>query len=202
MTPPIPLESTFRGERPYIQGAALYDEVLAAIGDKLPPGPVSFIFHSILKNQADLITSSQSLRHLREEPAFRAEIRLGSGESLLHAALVESERPVTVREPCDEKEIVATSVIDEATKRITLKQCTTGSVMEQIVAINKHLHFRLLPQLGPKWIFARLELKAPLPAAPVADLTVVLKQVLGNRFTRSEILVDGNNVGFISFSTP
>ena len=74
--------------------------------------------------------------------------------------------------------------------------------IEQIVFLNKRLHLEVLPHLSPKWLFARLELVAPLAAEPVEELTVSLRQVLGNRFTRSEITSGGRRLGFISFSTP
>ncbi|TDU69232.1 hypothetical protein EI77_02880 [Prosthecobacter fusiformis] len=198
----IPLELSFRGQRPYLQGTALYEGAIAAIGDRLPEGTISIIFHSLLTKQPDLVIGTESLRHLREDPCFRAEMRFGTGDTLLHAALLESSRPVVVREACNEKDVISAAIVDTAGKSASLKNSSVGSLIEQVVFLNKRLHLQLLPELSPKWIFAKLELGRPLPPAPVNSLVLVLKQVLANRFTRSEILIDNERVGFISFSTP
>lgn len=202
MNQTLPLELTFRGERTYLHGTDLYQGILAALGDTAPPGPVSLTFHSLLKNQPDLIFGAEDLRQLREDPTFRGELRLGSRDALVHAALMESTRPVTLRRPCNEVDVTTTAVVDEAGKFASIHEPQTGCPIEQVVFLNKHLHLHLLPHLSPKWLFARLELTTPLPQQSPRSLKVVLKQVLGNRFTRSEVLFDDLRVGHISFSTP
>lgn len=197
-----PLDLPFRGERAYLHGTDLYQAIVTALGSDLPVGPISITFHSLLKQLPDLVCSSESLRHLREDPAFRGELRFGQGDSVLHAALMESERPATSRKTCNENDVAACSVVDVEAKSAKLEKPQIGSPIEQVVFLNKHLHLKLLPHLSPKWLFARLELNAPLPSEAPQTLEIVLKQVLGNRFTRSEILVEGERFGFISFSTP
>jgi hypothetical protein len=202
MTQTYPLELPFRGERTYLHGTDLYQAITAALGSALPAGPVSLTFHSLLKNQPDLVCSAESLRHLREEPAFRGELQLGSGAETVHAALMESARPVERRKACNEDEVAAAAVVDEAARSAVLRAPSIGTAIEQVVFLNKHLHLRLLPHLSTKWLFARLELAAPLPAEPPASLRIELKQVLGNRFTRCDIFRDDRKSGSISFSTP
>jgi hypothetical protein len=202
MTRTYPLELPFRGERTYLHGTDLHQAIVAALGEDLPAGPVSITFHSLLNQLPDLVCSTESLRHLREDPTFRGEVRLGGGDTVLNAALMESTRPATERKICNENEVAAAAVVDETAKSATLEAGQIGNLIERIVFLNKHLHLKLLPHLSPKWLFARLELTAPLPAEPPRQLSLVLKQVLGNRFTRSDILFDGQRFGSISFSTP
>ncbi|MEN3943438.1 hypothetical protein WJU23_19210 [Prosthecobacter sp. SYSU 5D2] len=202
MTRTYPLELPFRGERTYLHGTDLHQAIVAALGADLPAGPVSITFHSLLKQLPDLVCSTDSLRHLRDDPTFRGEVRFGSGDAVLNAALLESTRPATERKICNENEVAAAAVVDETAKSATLEADGPGNLIERIVFLNKHLHLKLLPHLSPKWLFARLELSAPLPAEAPQQLSLVLKQVLGNRFTRSDILFDGQRFGSISFSTP
>lgn len=202
MNPTLPLELPFRGERSYLHGTDLYQAMVAALGSGLPAGPVSITFHHLLKHQPDLVCSKESLLHLREDPAFRGEARFGSGSSVLNGALMESDRPVTGRKACNEGEVASAAIVDEAAKTATLIEPATGCLIEQIVFLNKHLHLKMLPHLSPKWLFARLELLKPLAEESPRELVITLKQVLGNRFTRSEISADGQRAGFISFSTP
>ncbi|SKA92831.1 hypothetical protein SAMN02745166_01984 [Prosthecobacter debontii] len=197
-----PLELPFRGERSYLHGTDLYQSVVGAVGDDLPQGPFSMMFHSLLRQAPDLICSRESLRQWREDPAFRGELRFGSAENTLHAVLLESDRPVTERKLCNENEVAAAAEVDESAKTAKLLHPRIGVPIEQVVFLNKHLHLKLLPHLSPKWLFARLELESSLPPVCADSLEVVLKQVLGNRFTRSDILLDGKRYGTISFSTP
>ena len=202
MTETRQLEVPFRGERSYLHGTDLHQAVHAALPEPPPAGPVNLTFHHLLKHQPDLVLSRDSLLHLREDPAFRGEIRWGTGTDLRHAVLLESERPVTARKPCNEPEVAAAATVDAAAKTAVLHAPAPGLPIEQIVFLNKRLHLEVLPHLSPKWLFARLELVAPLATEPVEELTVSLRQVLGNRFTRSEITSGGRRLGFISFSTP
>jgi|GEM_PF-1831090 len=197
-----PLELPFRGERSYLHGTDLHQAIMGALGSDLPAGPVSITFHSLLKQLPDLVCSTDSLRHLRDDPTFRGELRFGSGESVLNAVLMESVRPAIERKVCNENDVAAAALVDEAAKSATLDEPQVGNLIEQIVFLNKHLHLKLLPHLSPKWLFAKLELSAPLATAAPRQIALVLKQVLGNRFTRSEILFDGQRFGSISFSTP
>lgn len=202
MTQTYPLELPFRGERPYLHGTDLHEAVMAALSGQIPEGPVSLTFHSLLKNLPDLVVSTDSLRHLREDPAFRGELRLGAGEVVLNAVMMESNRPVTERKVCNENDVAAAARMDAAQQTATLVNPEVGNLIESIVFLNKRLHLQLLPHLSPKWLFARLELSGALPSQAPSILAITLKQVLGNRFTRSEIFFDGRRFGSISFSTP
>ena len=73
--------------------------------------------------------------------------------------------------------------------------------MEMVVFLNKQLHFQTLPDVKEKWLFVRLELRQRLPLTGERELKLVLKQVLGNRFTKTEIFIDEVSYGFIIFST-
>jgi hypothetical protein len=202
MTETRQLELPFRGERSYLHGTDLYQALSAAVPELPSTGPVSLNFHQLLRNQPDLVLSRESLLPLRENPAFRGEIRWGAGEELWHAALLESDRPVTARKACNEAEVAAAASVDVAAKTAVLNRPAPGLPIEQVVFLNKRLHLEVLPHLSPKWLFARLELVAPLPDVLPDGLTISLRQVLGNRFTRSEITAGGERLGFISFSTP
>lgn len=196
------LELPFRGERSYLHGTDLHQAIVAALAEPPPAGSVNLTFHHLLSHQPDLVLSRDSLQHLREDAAFRGEMRWGNGTDLLHAVLLESGRPVTARKVCNEPEVAAAAVVDVAAKTAELKESAPGSPIERIVFLNKRLHLEVLPHLSPKWLFARLELVAPLAAEPPEEFTITLRQVLGKRFTRSEVTAGGRRLGFISFSTP
>jgi hypothetical protein len=49
-----------------------------------------------------------------------------------------------------------------------------------------------------KWVFGQLDLAEPL-SGDYRRLKIRLKQMIGGRFSVNEIIVDGHNIGTISF---
>lgn len=200
MTYSHPLDLSFRGLRDYLHGDDIYEGMLKAVQDERPAGPLQIQYHSLLRQQPDLICSKEPLTHLRKDPAYRGEARFGTGDDSLYGALMESDRPITSRFECNEPEVVKTAIVDIATRSATLPFPNVGLTIEMAIFLNKKLHFTLLPEIK-RWLFVKLELNEALPATGQSEMTLIQKQNLGNRFTRSEILIDGKSFGYISFST-
>lgn len=200
MTLPHPLDLPFRGSRDYLQGADIYEKMLEEGKEIFPAGPLQIQFHTLLRRQPDMIWSQDSLTEWRNNPAYRGEAHFGPAKAGMNVVLLESERPITQRKECNEKDVVAASQVDVASKTATLPFPCCGTPMEMVVFLNKQLHFQVLPQVKEKWLFVKLDLSEALPEGN-EQLILVMKQVLGNRFTRTEILVDGKSFGFITFST-
>lgn len=196
-----PLQLAFRGGRDYLQGADLYQALVDFFGDRMPPGPLTLVFHQFLRHQPDVVWPVEDLLDWRARSDYRGELRAGSGEAMLRAVLLESERPVTERRACNEAEVVAAAEVDAAERRARLAFPCPGTVMEMTVFLNKQLHFQVLPEVKEKWLFVKLESDGVLPGTGGRELTLELAQVLGNRFTRARIAVDGKPCGHISFST-
>lgn len=201
MTHPLQLDLTFRGSRDYLQGADIYEGMLKAGQDQIPTGPIHIQYHTLLHKQPDLILSQEPVTHWRKEPAYRGEVRFGKAEGYLYAVLLESDRPVDVRVPCNESEVVKTAVVDVPARTATLPFPSVGTPMEKVVFLNKQLHFKVLPDIKEKWLFVKLELTEALPPTGEKEMKLILKQNLGNRFTRTEIVIDDKSFGYITFST-
>jgi hypothetical protein len=201
MTDKYSLTLPFRGARPYLHGTDIYMAIKEAVAESFS-GPISISFHSLLKKQPDLLCSSESLRGWRSDPAFRGEIRMGTGSAAISAVILESDREVKNRKDCNEEAVVVEAKLVEASKGAILSDAGIGLPIEKVVFLNKWLHLKLLPHLSPKWLFARLELAAPLPEVMTGELRVQLEQVLADRFTRSGVFLNDERLGAISFSTP
>lgn len=72
--------------------------------------------------------------------------------------------------------------------------------IEIVVSMTKMLHLRLLPAVAGRWIFTRLNLNRMFQLADTSTLSVVLRDKLYGRLTRSEIRADVSLIGSIYFS--
>lgn len=201
MNQTLHLDLAFRGSRDYLQGADIYGAMIEKGGGLLPEGGAAIQFHTLLRKQPDLICSTEPLTHLRQQAEYRGEGVFASGEAKMNVVLLESERPVDERVPCNEKEVVATASVDVEKREAVLPFPNTGNFMEMTVFLNKQLHFKVLPDVMEKWLFVKLELTNSRVTKGQGEMKLVMKQVLGRRFTRTEIFVDGKSAGHITFST-
>lgn len=196
----FPLDLAFRGSRDYLHGTDLYETITHLPGLDVGTGSLGITFHSRLRNQPDLLLLDEQDFSWRNNPAFRGELRIGEGSSAVQGVLLESARPIVARKPCNEPAVAAFGEVDVEARRAFLKEGVEGSPIEQIVFLNKKLHQLALPELGTKWLFARLELVAPLNTPPQGGFSLHLAQVLGGRFTRTNIEKNGQRLGTLFFS--
>jgi len=197
----IQMTIPFRGTRDYLQGADLYQFIVDRVGGALPAGPVQLQFHSLLRRQGELLVGVEEIASWRKRPEYRGEGRFGPPMESRYVVLVESESTVADRKECNESEVVMGAQVNLAERSAVLAFPSGGTPMEMVVFLNKQLHFQTLPEVKEKWLFVRLELNERLPTTGERELKLVLRQVLGKRFTKTEILIDEVSYGFIIFST-
>lgn len=200
MPPTFSLDLAFRGDRNYLHGTDVYESLTRLPELVLKGRSLGITFHARVHHQLDLVFLEKGDLSRRSDPAFRGEVRIGSGPEMVQAALMESRRPVTAWRPCNEQAVADQGEVDVEGRKATLKAPAEGSAIEQVVFLNKKLHLESLPQLGSKWLFARLELDTPLDFSAEGVLTLHLSQVVGDRFTRTDIRRDGWPVGTLFFS--
>jgi hypothetical protein len=196
------LTLNFRGARTYLHGTDIHAALTSEVLGQGAAGVLEMHFHSLLRLQPDLVLSTERRLDLRESVAFRGEAVVGNAEEKIFVTILESDRPVNERKTCNERDVAALGEIDLGTKSIRLSQVSCGSAIETIVFFNKALHAALLPDVKGSWLFARLVLTRPLPSSPLEDLRLEMKQVLGDKFTKTLITISGESVGHICFSQP
>ncbi|MCI0732557.1 MAG: hypothetical protein L0Y38_01885 [Methylococcaceae bacterium] len=81
---------------------------------------------------------------------------------------------------------------------IVLTSESSYTFIENIVAMNKHLHQCLFPDAGGKWFFTRADLDSGCNARERIELR--FKHNMNYRLTRSDILVNGKKLGDLYFS--
>lgn len=197
----IQMDIPFRGRRDYLHGTDIYEFMMNLNAGGRRDGPVQLQFHTLLRRQGELLVGVEEMASWRKRPEYRGEGRFRIDGAFQQVILVETEQPVNRRKECNEAEVTAEGEIDVVSRSGVLRARSTGSMVERVVFLNKQLHAKVLPEVTGQWLFAKIELNRPLPKASECELKLVLRQVLGNRFTKAEIFIDDVSYGFIIFST-
>lgn len=197
----IQMDIPFRGKRVYLHGTDIYQFIVDLTLGNPSEGPFQLQFHSLLRGQGELLVEVEDLASWRKRPEYRGEGRFGPPGDMRQVVLVETDREVSGRKECNEREVAAEAKVDVAGRTAVLPSQEAGSVVERVVFLNKRLHSEVLTGVVGQWLFAKLELNKRLPSMVERELKLVLRQVLGNRFTKTEILIDDVSYGFIIFST-
>lgn len=102
--------------------------------------------------------------------------------------------------PFSEDTIINKTILNLEKKSITYLSKNNFTIIEIIVAMNKHLLIKLNPNESGKWYFGKLKLEKNILAEKFSEIQIILIKNIGVRYTQSLIKLDGSNVGFVYFS--
>jgi hypothetical protein len=197
---PIPLDLSFRGDRDYLQGTAIYDAVVEATLAAFPGSADAtgmIAFHRLLPTQPDLWLAGPG--DDTPPPATPAtSFGFEGRDGRIRGWLLDTSRPVLRREAYDEEAI--RSVTRLAGEGIALLRDPGCTPIEAAVALTKFLHHAVLPMPGRKWLFTRLDFARPLRDSDLAGMAVALRSNIHGRVTRSDLSNADGVLGSIYFS--
>lgn len=191
------IEFKFKGSRDYIQGTDMFNTLMGQFTSPTMTN-IRFTIHDFIRTamcQLYLTTTKESLKNI-ENIAANCQLDI-DGITHWMAITHDSTKNHTGGYPYDEDRILSLcSIIED---RITLNnQISPHSFIETIVAMNKHMHQQLFPEISGKWIFTRIDL--PVFYDTRKNLSLRLRHNMNYKLTKSDIEVDGNKVGDIFFS--
>lgn len=195
----LPLELPFKGGRDYLHGTDVYEDLASLAARELGSGIYRFqmALHRFFARQPDLHWSEDQQQPARPRDAV-ADFSAAARARKLSGWLSESGRPVGHRVEYDEDRIASRCSFARDSIRI---EGETGFLpIEVAVSMTKVLHYRRMPPAAGRWIFTKLDLRRLLAAADAAALSIVLRDNLHGRLTKSDILARGEAVGAIYFS--
>lgn len=190
------LELKFKGERKYLHGSDFFNTLTQLSTELL--GEAGFVeklaFKSFAKNACVLIDSKPS------DETFVAHIRLKSNTRALRKEywIQETSDSVTESYVFDEDSLVAPANIDLDSQSIILKERSSFSPIEEIIALTKSLNYKVSPSISGKWVFGQLDLLKPL-RDDYQVLHIEMKSLIKNRFSVNEIKLDDDSVGTMRF---
>jgi hypothetical protein len=153
--------------------------------------------HRFFARQPDLHWSDDSDPSVRPRDAV-ADFSAAVSARRLSGWLSESGRPVERRVEYDEDRIASRCSFAQNSIRI---EGETGFLpIEVAVSMTKALHYRRMPPAAGRWIFTKLDVRRLLSPADAGALSIVRRDSLHGRLTRSDILVHEESLGAIYFS--
>lgn len=190
-----PLQLQFKGDRKYLHGSDMYNTITQRMSafTKDPTAYVNkIIFRQLARHDCDLwLESPEKSSRLIANGTCRLR-----DDSTLPFWLIESERQVVGRYEFDEDAISSPAELDD--RFIVLTKRTQYSPIEEIIALNKALNYRLMPKVPGKWLFGQLTLQKAL-YRDYQKIKIIMRSAISGRFSVSDIEIDEKMVGEIRF---
>lgn len=191
------IEFQFKGTRNYIHGTDMFNAMISAHLNTVVNN-IRFAVHGFVHTPICQLHMADSKEALNEVQDIRARCQFDANGSTHWLVLTQAEGDASSggRYDYDEEQLIALCRIENET--ISLAQHSPFTFIENIVAMNKHMHQQLFPEVVGKWIFTRIDLDADYDERE--NLALHFKHNMNYRLTKSDILVNGNKVGDIYFS--
>jgi hypothetical protein len=199
MNAELRLNFSFKGARNYVQGPDILDawcDALAENGHR-ELANLDITFHRMVAHQA-VAREVPGLEDGAEPP--NAMLRFMENEAQRTWILEETDEAITERGPYDEETLINASHLEPAQQSIRVKPLQNYSNAEIVVALNKALLLKLLPEAKGKWLFTRLQLARSFRHLTFSNLEVRFLGHSNYRITRSRVFGDGEPLGSIFFS--
>lgn len=182
----------FKGSRTYVHGTDIFIKVSEHYSNDIKN--IDIAFHGITLNNMTFMEEKP------EEKEVKVTFRCSQNEDKIKLFGVASDNAVTCRHEYLEEKIVDNSTVNISEESIVLNMPTEYSFIEHIVAMNKALVETLYSDVQGKWYFTRLQLKEFISMLDISSLQLTLKSNFQFKLTKSAIVVNDLEVGFIYFS--
>lgn len=186
------LDFCFKGSRKYVHGTDLFTKLIEIHNNNVKN--IDIAFHGITVNNMTFYTEKP------EGQEVKVTFRCLHNEDKIKFFGIENDNGVTCHYEYLEDKIVDNSTVDLSEETIVLNTPTEYSFIEHIVAMNKALLEKLYSNVDGKWYFTRLQLEENISMSTVSSLQLILKANFQFKLTKTAIVVNDTEVGFIYFS--
>ena len=181
----------FKGERKYVHGTDIYTKLTEMYPDIQK---LDIAFHGITTNNMTFFSNKPT------NADIKVIFKCDNGSQTIKLFGIENDLPVQCRYEYLEENIVKNSSINISEESITLQEKTHYTFIEHIVAMNKALLETLFQNINGKWYFTRLQLKEKIGMREITDLKLTLTSNFQFKLTKSAIIANGKEIGYIYFS--
>ena len=191
------VEFRFKGAREYIHGTDMFNTMLP-VHSSSTLANIHFTVHEFVYTPKCRLYRASSREELENVEDVRARCQFDE-KGVTHCLVLaqgSGNAASGERYEYDEERLIALCSMEGDV--ITLRHRSTFTFIENVVAMNKHLHQQLFPNAMGKWVFTRIDLERGCNERE--KLALRLRHNLQYRLTKSDILVDGRKVGDLFFS--
>jgi hypothetical protein len=192
------LNFKFKGDRNYVHGTDIYTKVLQHLSKEFTISNIDLSFHKVAKNNlAGELLPAGSVSSNKANPA--SIFKFNNTIETYIVRLFETNKEVTENYEYNEEEVIKGSVLNRDEKSILLRSSSSYTNIEKVVALNKRLLENLLTDPG-KWFFTRISIDKDLNQLKPEVIALKLIKNIGSKITKTLILFDGKEQGYIYFS--
>lgn len=190
------LDFCFKGERDYVHGSDIFNKLSDILQNSgIENREMDFSIHGISRSNLTVTT---------EKPDDLTSIRFALkyvGENDLKESLygIENQRKIECRYAYPEGLIVEKIISGENEFEAELREDSSFTFIENLLVLNKFLVNRIILNQNGKWYFTKLQLKKNV-SSDFLPLKLVFKNNFNYKFTKTEIFVNSESVGFVYFS--
>ena len=195
------LKFCYKGDRDYIQGPDIYNEINKFIINDLKIQNIRQIdisIHKIIKNCLNLEVYKNKTVDKRDDTAVVFSFVHNSDRYIL--LLSENDKKVDCRYEYPEEEIVKRCRVFSDKQMIILESRTDFSDIEIFTAMNKALLKSIYPDVNGKWLLTRFETDKYRYCSQYHFVLIELKHNFNFRLTKSIVNINNNQQGIIYFS--
>lgn len=190
----------FKGSRTYVHGTDIYNSIVDFLkrNNFSDIRSIDFSMHEIVStNLYGILTNEEQFL---EREHFSIKFNFLLNQEKYKIALKENGEEISQRYNYQEDDIIAPSIFNLNDKSISLNQPFGFTPIENIVALNKSLHYKLFGKSGGKWYFTRLQSVQGINEPNPSLIKLTLQRNFHLKLTKTEIHFDNSPLGFIYFS--
>lgn len=192
------LPLSYKGSRQYIQGGDIFNALTDSSSEITNQDKVfinRLVFRRYARHACELtIERPENMETVVGQVRFRS----WSDGTLIDGWIVEKAIPVSDRQAFDESLLLAAATLDQEGRSASLPDRSMYTPIEDVIALTKHLNYSVSPQVRGNWLFGQLDLLEPLNDN-YRTLEIKIKNMIVNKFSVNDILLDGRRIGTIRF---
>ena len=188
------LEFCFKGDRKYVHGTDIYNKTIASLNADINKNFDLAIHNQTVTNIA-LINKKPTDD---EQICFSCKYLDKNSNRVVFYGITDGVA-IKCSYPYDEEKIISRTLVNIDNQSIILKLDTSYTLMENIVALNKHLLQSIFKDKQGKWYFTRLQL-SKIPKEKKYPIEIVLQHNFNFKLTKSQIIIQNELCGYIYFS--
>lgn len=194
------LEFCFKGNRKYVQGPDIFDEVINKIKKDFDTSKIvdiKYSAHDMLTENANLFIVNEFNKN--EYETINSIVTFKIEDKKYHAVIVQNNNKIECSKEYSENIVRIKSIINNST--ILFENILDDSLTELIVSMNKFFLQKTITEDG-KWIVTKFEYNnlIDLENIKYKNLQLELTNNFNNKLTKSTITVDNKPVGYLYFS--
>lgn len=194
------LHFCFKGNRTYVQGPDIFDEVLKVLASRFSDEKIrniKYAAHQMLRTDAKAILTDVFEKN--DYPVLNSVVMFEIDDKKYYFIIISNDQMIECSNPYSEDVVRHNSIICDS--KIIFENSLDDSLTEIIVSMNKYYLQTVVTNSG-KWIVTKFDYEWLDETKEVKNQTISLQLMnnFNNKLTKSSILVGEKKIGNLYFT--